>query len=106
MAKGARVVLGTDSRASNPDLSLWKEIQFVAVQFPNIPVPRLLAMATIDAADALGLPTERHKLCVGGILECVMLNVNCPESGLPNLICDPATQPVLTLIGEIAKWEP
>lgn len=106
MAKNARVVLGTDSRASNPDLSLWKELQFVAVRFPDISIPRLLAMATIDAADALGLPPDRHKLCVGGALECVMLNVNRPERGVRDLICDPATQPVLTLTSEIAQWKP
>ena len=103
MAKRARVVLGTDSRASNPDLSLWKELQFVAARFPNIPIPRLLAMATIDAADALGLPTERHKICAGEALECVMLNADRNERDLHKMICDPATQPTATLIGEIAK---
>ncbi|MEW4561213.1 amidohydrolase family protein [Bremerella sp. JC770] len=55
LADGIRVVLGTDSRASSPDLSLWGEVQHVRETFPNIPAEQLLPMVTRDAAFALGL---------------------------------------------------
>ena len=46
LAAGARVVLGTDGRASNPDLSIWKELQFVATHFPHISIPHLTCRAS------------------------------------------------------------
>jgi len=105
LAAGARVVLGTDSRASNPDLSLWKELQFVATHFPDISIPRLLAMATTDAADSLGLPTECHEIRAGAALRCVLLNVNHDKSNLRDLICHPSTQPAAVLVGEhVVGW--
>jgi len=100
LAAGARVVLGTDSRASNPDLSLWKELQFVATRFPDISIPRLLAMATTDAADALGLPIESHNICAGAELQCVMLTSEHDARDLRDLVCHPTTQPAAVLIGE------
>ena len=51
---GVRVALGTDSRASNPDLNLLSEVQDVALRFPQIDPAILLRMATFDAAEALG----------------------------------------------------
>ncbi len=100
LAAGARVVLGTDSRASNPDLSLWKEFQFVAQHFPDISIPRLLAMATTDAADSLGLPIACHRISAGAELQCVLLNADHDMSDLRSLICHPTTQSMAVLIGE------
>ncbi len=100
LAAGARVVLGTDSRASNPDLSLWKELQFVAMNFPEISIPRLLGMATTDAADSLGLPLECHQISAGAELKCVMLHAENDAGDLRGLICHPTTQPAAVVIGE------
>ena len=55
LGQGIRVVLGTDSRASSPDLNLWAEVQHVHQTFPDIPAEQLLTMVTRDAAYALGL---------------------------------------------------
>lgn len=55
LAAGVRVALGTDSRASNPDLSLWNEVRFVRERFPSVPPERLLEMATKNGAEALML---------------------------------------------------
>lgn len=54
LAAGATVALGTDSRASNPDLSLFNELRFVAVQ-DKVDPQVLLRMATLEGAKALGL---------------------------------------------------
>ena len=51
---GVRVVLGTDSRASNPDLNVWAEAQFVAERYVKLSRERILAMVTTDAAESLG----------------------------------------------------
>ena len=99
LAAGARVVLGTDSRASNPDLSVWKELQFVAAHYPEIPIPQLLAMITSNAADSLGLAVDDYSLHTGGKLQCVLLNAKCPANDLRQIICHSTTQPAATLFG-------
>lgn len=62
---GVRVALGTDSRASNPDLSVLNEVRFAAKAFPAIDPGRLLAMATLEGAAALGWGNEYGSLSVG-----------------------------------------
>lgn len=54
-AAGGTVVLGTDGRSSNPDLSIWKELQFLAAQSLTATLEDLLPMVTSRAASALGL---------------------------------------------------
>jgi cytosine/adenosine deaminase-related metal-dependent hydrolase len=52
---GARITLGTDSLASNHQLSVWAEIQTIRQRFPAIPLETLLQWATINGANALGI---------------------------------------------------
>ncbi len=47
--------LGTDSLASNPELSLWREMQLLAEDQPDIDPAAIFAMATRGGAEALGL---------------------------------------------------
>lgn len=54
LARGASVALGTDSRASNPDLSLWNELLFLRRKFPQLDPRILLRIATSGGARALG----------------------------------------------------
>lgn len=65
LAKGARVVAGTDGCGSNPDLSLLSELRYIAAQFPDLPSKKVLEMGTITAADALGLSNEVGSLQPG-----------------------------------------
>ncbi len=53
---GVRVALGTDSRASNPDLSVWSEVQYLLNHRPDLDPQAVVAMATQCGADALGYP--------------------------------------------------
>lgn len=62
---GANVALGTDSRASNPDLSLWGELQFLHRRFPAIAPERLLEFGTLAGAGALGMADRYGTLEVG-----------------------------------------
>ena len=51
----SRVVLGTDSLASNHQLSILAEMRVLRDHFPNIPTVDLLGWATINGAKALQL---------------------------------------------------
>jgi cytosine/adenosine deaminase-related metal-dependent hydrolase len=54
LARGVRVALGTDSLASNPDLSLLAETRFIASRYSDFDRAALLRMATLSGAEALG----------------------------------------------------
>ncbi|MFC4233234.1 amidohydrolase family protein [Parasediminibacterium paludis] len=52
------IVLGTDSLASNHQLSILSEIQTISQYFPNIPLTELLSWATINGAKALNMASK------------------------------------------------
>jgi cytosine/adenosine deaminase-related metal-dependent hydrolase len=54
-ARGGIVAIGTDGRSSNPDLSVWHELQFIRKRFPDYDPAAILRMGTIQGARALGL---------------------------------------------------
>ena len=54
LAAGVNVALGTDSRASNPDLELFSELLTVAQLHPQVPPAQILRMGTLNGAQALG----------------------------------------------------
>lgn len=65
-AAGVPLALGTDSAASNTDVNLLREAQFVLSELDNPPTPReLLEMITVQAAAALGLDAEVGTLAAG-----------------------------------------
>ncbi len=81
LAAGARVALGTDSRASNPDLNLLSEMRFVAEQFPNLAHEEILRMGTLRGAEALGLSHDVGTLETGKLADLVALP--CPAADCP-----------------------
>lgn len=56
VAAGVRVALGTDSRASNPDLNLWREAQWLLRHRPDLDPASVIEMATVAGAEGLGKP--------------------------------------------------
>lgn len=52
---GLLPALGTDSLASNPVLSLWREMQTLAEDFTEIELSTIFRMATLGGAQALGV---------------------------------------------------
>ena len=58
LAAGAIVALGTDSRASSPDLSLLAEMRHVAREFPAMSRATILELGTLGGARALGLDSQ------------------------------------------------
>lgn len=51
---GQQIVLGTDSLASNHQLSIPEEIKLLQKHFPGIPLAEILQWATLNGARALG----------------------------------------------------
>ncbi|MEP3481994.1 MAG: amidohydrolase family protein [Fuerstiella sp.] len=62
---GGKLILGTDSRASNPDLSIWKELQTFCQLHPDESLVDRLPMVSTHAASAIGLSAESVNLKVG-----------------------------------------
>jgi cytosine/adenosine deaminase-related metal-dependent hydrolase len=58
LQNGIRPALGTDSLASNPEISIWREMQLLAEDYPAVRHADILAMATAGGAAALGSASE------------------------------------------------
>ena len=74
--RGGNVALGTDSRASNPDLSMWRELQFLASRHPECNDADLLRLGTINGAKALGLDDITGSLQPGKSAEVAVVRLN------------------------------
>jgi len=59
------VALGTDSRASNPDLSVLSEMRYLAREHSNLGGDEILRMGTQAGAAALGLDVQLGTLTAG-----------------------------------------
>jgi cytosine/adenosine deaminase-related metal-dependent hydrolase len=79
LAAGVNVSLGTDSLASNPSLSILDELRFLRERHPDLPPTRLLTMATLHGARALGFAEETGSLTVGKAADLVVLPL--PRAG-------------------------
>jgi cytosine/adenosine deaminase-related metal-dependent hydrolase len=62
---GVRVALGTDSRASNPDLNMLAEMRHAARAHPDVSPDAILRMATLNAAEALGIAADCGSITPG-----------------------------------------
>ncbi len=65
LAAGVRVVAGTDSRASNPDLSMLSELRELWRRHPGLEPSAVLRMATQDAAASVGWAGDCGELRCG-----------------------------------------
>ena len=81
MELGARHFLGTDSRASNPDLNLWSEAKLVRTEHPSVTSLEILKMITTDPAEFLGIADRYGAIRVGkpATLTAIKLQGNFPR---------------------------
>lgn len=68
---GVNVCLGTDSLASNDDLSLFAEMREFQAQFPDVAPADILKMVTVNAARALGAGGSLGAIGVGGYADLI-----------------------------------
>ena len=59
---GILPALGTDSRASNPEISIWREMQLLSRDNHDVQQSDILAMATLGGARALGIEHDHGTL--------------------------------------------
>ncbi|HPI53878.1 MAG TPA: amidohydrolase family protein, partial [Chitinophagaceae bacterium] len=59
------ITLGTDSLASNHQLSIYSEMQTIHAAFPEIPVSELLQWATLNGAQALDMQSQLGSFEIG-----------------------------------------
>ncbi|PID72343.1 MAG: amidohydrolase [Desulfobulbus propionicus] len=73
---GILPALGTDSLASNPEISLWREMQLLAEEHPGVLPETIFSMATLGGAQALGIAATLGTLSRGKLPE--MLSIQLP----------------------------
>jgi cytosine/adenosine deaminase-related metal-dependent hydrolase len=81
LARGIRVALGTDSLASNPDLSILDEMRFLHEHHTDVLGHIILRMGTLAGAEALGWADECGSLEAGKSADFVVLPLEDRESG-------------------------
>ena len=108
LAAGAIVALGTDSRASSPDLSLLAEMRHVAREFPAISRATILELGTLGSARALGVDSQVGTLEPGKWANLAVIGL--PEDAVADaheLLLDTAGAVVGTWVHgkRVDEWE-
>jgi cytosine/adenosine deaminase-related metal-dependent hydrolase len=102
--RGIPVVLGTDSRASNPDLSIFEEARKVRRDFHELSSAEILAMITTRPADLLGRAADWGYVIPGGLarLTAIPCQAKKPNCVLDDLLesSDP-TRPLEAVVGAL-----
>ncbi len=95
LAAGVRVAIGTDSRASNPDLSLLGELRYLARTYKGISPETILTLGTLNGAKALGMDK-----IVGSLVPGKLANLTA-------IACDRSEPSPLSavLFGEQQPWQ-
>lgn len=96
LAAGVSVALGTDSRASNPDLNLLEELRFAAAHNPIAPA-ELLKLATLGGAKALGREHDLGAIAPGKSADLTIVSLPNIEAEPHELLFDPRAQIIGTI---------
>ena len=83
---GVRVALGTDSLASNPDLSIFNEARFVSRHHSGVAPSEILRMATLSGAEALDWNCDTGSLTPGKSADLAIVNLPDGHSANPELL--------------------
>jgi len=86
LSAGARVTVGTDSRASNPDLKLFEELRHVARHHPGVSPDAILRMGTLSGAEALGLADSYGSITPGKHADLITIRFTDPKSPLDSIL--------------------
>jgi len=100
LAAGATVAVGTDSRASSPDLSVLAEIRSVARQYPQIGRDVVLELGTLRGAKALGLDADRGSLEPGKRADMAAIRLPSGDAADPYALWLDTDEPAWS-VGEV-----
>ena len=82
---GAKVCVGTDSLASNHQLSILEELKLIQQQHPQIEITALLRAATLNGAKALNMDNQKGSFQKGKLPGVLWIkNVNLATESLAN----------------------
>lgn len=98
LSAGATVALGTDSRASSPDLSVLAEMRQAANRHPSVPLSTVLRMGTLNGARALGLDAEVGSLEPGKSADLAIVALPGRDAPDPHELLFHSDEPV------VATW--
>lgn len=73
------IVLGTDSLASNPQMSLWEEMRILSEDHPDLRPEDIIRMATRNGAELLDLNGEIGSLAPGYSSRFLAISGDIPE---------------------------
>ena len=93
-ALGFNICLGTDSLASNQDLSLFAEMREFQSSFPEVAPGEILSMATRNAAAALGKSEVLGRVARGHFSDLIAVPFAGPEQALFDAIVAFEGEPV------------
>lgn len=93
LTAGVTVCLGTDGRASSPDLDLLAEIRHVARHYPELSPEVVLQLGTLQAAKALGRDHEIGSLQPGKYSNLAIVPLTEQESADPHELLFDSDQP-------------
>lgn len=98
LAAGVTVALGTDSRASSPDLSVLEEMRWVSRHHPHVARDVVLQLGTIRGAAALGRRDEIGSLEPGTYADLAAVALPDHDAADPHELLFDSDQPV------VATW--
>ena len=98
LAAGVLLALGTDSRASNPDLSVLADMRQVARGHDAIPADEVLRLGTINGARALGLEDEIGSLRPGKSADLTVVALPDRDAADPHELLFDSAAPVMATI--------
>jgi aminodeoxyfutalosine deaminase len=103
---GITVALGTDSRASSPDLSVLAEMRLAARRHPSVPRSTVLCMGTHCGAVALGRADQFGSLRPGTRADLAIVRLPEHAAADPHdLLLDSDEPVVATWSNGHARWE-
>ena len=105
-AAGVTVAIGTDSLASHPDgvLSIPNELRRLAAREPSIAPRDLLAMATVNGAEGLGLAGLAGVLAPGAFADAAAFAAPGGWKG-PESLLDPDLRCTAAFVGGVSRLE-
>jgi len=96
--QGVTVALGTDSRASNPDLNLLSEMRYIARHHSELPPDEIVRLATLCGATALGCESQRGSLEAGKQADLAVVGLPQRESPPYELLLDCDEPVTMTIV--------
>lgn len=103
---GFNICLGTDSLASNADLSLFAEMRQFHEHYPHVPAEKILSMVTVNPARALGKPHLLGRIRPNSFADLIAIPVSSSlEDIFDEVIAFDGTATFSMIGGERETWK-